>query len=289
MEEIIDKLKRLGLTEYQSKALAALLKGGEMPATQIATAAGVPITKLYSILEALSDMGLIVVSLSRPKLYRVIDVKLMINQLVKRQEAVLQVLQQEKEGLIRELTGKQKQSKSQPARVQYFGSSEAMWNEMCKMALRAKHTLRACADTIAWSECIAIGTPLKAWHTAVVKKHVESYNLSPAETGAAIESEKEYGTKALKLGLDIVRYYLTGRVHDRSIDPKLLLHSFIVRDEEEVAFALKNENNETCSGILIVDRQLAQGMAQYFDQLFKLGKPFNQLEIVKSLVKIFKH
>jgi hypothetical protein len=69
------------------------------------------------------------------------------------------------------------------------------------------------------------------------------------------------------------------------ISPKLILHTFVIFDDKEVAFALKNETNEICGGILVADTALAQGMAQYFDHLFKLGRPYNQAETAKQVIK----
>ena len=56
---IINSLKRLGLTEYESKAYIALLEHGEADALEISRRSGVPRTRIYDILSRLESNGFI--------------------------------------------------------------------------------------------------------------------------------------------------------------------------------------------------------------------------------------
>jgi sugar-specific transcriptional regulator TrmB len=53
MESVVEKLQRVGLTEYEAKAYLALLGMHLSTATKIAEKASVPRTKIYSVLESL--------------------------------------------------------------------------------------------------------------------------------------------------------------------------------------------------------------------------------------------
>ncbi len=60
-------LRELGLSPYESKVLAYLtLSRGQVKASDLSRATGVPRTKVYSALESLEDLGLVRISPTRP-------------------------------------------------------------------------------------------------------------------------------------------------------------------------------------------------------------------------------
>ncbi len=60
----------MGLNEYQASALTHLLFLGEIKATTLSKASGVPSARVYGVLDELSKMGLITVRPGRPTLYK---------------------------------------------------------------------------------------------------------------------------------------------------------------------------------------------------------------------------
>ena len=63
------QLTNMGLNEYQASALAHLLFLGEIKATILSKASGVPNARIYGVLDELSQKGLIIVRPGRPALY----------------------------------------------------------------------------------------------------------------------------------------------------------------------------------------------------------------------------
>lgn len=57
MNEIIQQLKKLGFTEYESKVFVAVLKGNLMSASEIADAAGIRRTEVYAFLKSFVEKG----------------------------------------------------------------------------------------------------------------------------------------------------------------------------------------------------------------------------------------
>ncbi len=72
MESVIDKLKKVGLTEYEAKVYLALLNTHLSTATQAAEKSGVPRTKIYFVLESLKDKGWVKVYSGVPLLFKAI-------------------------------------------------------------------------------------------------------------------------------------------------------------------------------------------------------------------------
>lgn len=71
--EPAEKLRQLGLTEYESQAYLVLIQGTKMNAEEVANKANIPIPRVYGVLESLRDLGLIVILEGRPKKFEIIS------------------------------------------------------------------------------------------------------------------------------------------------------------------------------------------------------------------------
>lgn len=72
-ESIVEGLKKLGLTEYEAKAYAALVGLGEATAREIHEASRVPRTRIYDILRDLAEKGFVEFISGSPTYYRVVE------------------------------------------------------------------------------------------------------------------------------------------------------------------------------------------------------------------------
>ncbi len=72
-ESIVEGLKKLGLTEYEARAYAALVGLGEATAREIHEASGVPRTRIYDILRDLAEKGFVEFIQGSPTYYRVVE------------------------------------------------------------------------------------------------------------------------------------------------------------------------------------------------------------------------
>ena len=69
VEEVKNLLIKMGLNVYQSSVLAFLLLLGEAKATTLSRASGVPVARVYDVLDELVRMGLVRVRPGRPAFY----------------------------------------------------------------------------------------------------------------------------------------------------------------------------------------------------------------------------
>ncbi len=72
MEGVVEKLRQVGLTEYEAKVYLALLNTHLNTATQVSEKSGVPRTKIYSVLEALKNKGWVRVYSGVPLLFKAV-------------------------------------------------------------------------------------------------------------------------------------------------------------------------------------------------------------------------
>ena len=71
--EPAEKLRQLGLTEYETQAYLVLVEGSQMSAEEIARNANIPIPRVYGVLDSLRNLGLIVIIEGRPKKFEIIS------------------------------------------------------------------------------------------------------------------------------------------------------------------------------------------------------------------------
>jgi sugar-specific transcriptional regulator TrmB len=73
MNNVVEKLLQLGLTEYEAKTYTALLNTHLCTATQASEKSGVPRTRIYQVLESLQRKGWIRVYSGVPLLFKAIE------------------------------------------------------------------------------------------------------------------------------------------------------------------------------------------------------------------------
>ncbi|MCW4044187.1 MAG: hypothetical protein NWE94_01555 [Candidatus Bathyarchaeota archaeon] len=73
MESVVEKLRQIGLAEYEAKAYLALLNTHLSTATRVSERSGVPRTKIYVVLESLRDKGWVRVYSGVPLLFKAVE------------------------------------------------------------------------------------------------------------------------------------------------------------------------------------------------------------------------
>jgi sugar-specific transcriptional regulator TrmB len=66
-------LRRIGLTEYETKSYIALLTYGSMPGRAVADKSGVPPTRVFDALKSLSDKGFVSITSEKPMMFQAIE------------------------------------------------------------------------------------------------------------------------------------------------------------------------------------------------------------------------
>ena len=73
MEELVERLVRLGLREYEARVYAALVITGPAKASEIARESGVPRPRVYDVLKRLHERGFVEVSEGSPAYFRALE------------------------------------------------------------------------------------------------------------------------------------------------------------------------------------------------------------------------
>ncbi len=83
-KEILEFLEFLGIRGYEGKAYLALLSLGEATAPKIASKAGIPLPRVYDVLDSLASKGLVEVRAGRPRVYRAVPPQIALNYYVRK-------------------------------------------------------------------------------------------------------------------------------------------------------------------------------------------------------------
>jgi len=75
LETTLQKLRQIGLTEYEAQAYFALVQGSQMSAEEVAAKADIPLPRVYGVLDSLRGLGLIVILKGRPKKFEILSPK----------------------------------------------------------------------------------------------------------------------------------------------------------------------------------------------------------------------
>jgi sugar-specific transcriptional regulator TrmB len=73
MMSVVEKLQKVGLTEYEAKAYVGLLNDHLSTATKLSEKSGVPRTRIYSVLESLAQKGWVRIYSGIPLLFKAVD------------------------------------------------------------------------------------------------------------------------------------------------------------------------------------------------------------------------
>ncbi len=82
-ETILKYLELLGIKGYEGKAYLTLLRMGEATAPRIATKSGIPLPRIYDVLENLCIKGLVEIKAGRPKKYQALPPSIALTRYVK--------------------------------------------------------------------------------------------------------------------------------------------------------------------------------------------------------------
>ena len=95
VERVIDRFKQLGLTDYQSRVLYALLKKKSCKISDIASNSGVPNTRVYDVVNQLIEKKFVIKISDKPKTYRVRNVDQVLDTLLQEKTDEIQKIKED--------------------------------------------------------------------------------------------------------------------------------------------------------------------------------------------------
>ncbi|MCA1814507.1 MAG: hypothetical protein LC624_11255, partial [Halobacteriales archaeon] len=128
-------LRELGLTEYQAKAYAALLRLGKGTAAQVANVTDVPRNKLYPVMQQLNALGLVETSLGEAQVFRPLPLDRFLDERLRALRTTAEQLQEGRAALLQLFRAAPGEADVAPAGYRLFHGRANMLDQL-RLALR---------------------------------------------------------------------------------------------------------------------------------------------------------
>jgi len=241
---MIEDLKRIGLTEYEAKVYLALIKLRNATGGQISKESKVPHGKTYESLISLSEKRLITIIPVEPKMFKLIEPKRGLENLVNAKASSLQETE--------------KTILSQIEKIKYLPKEETFKKLEVYSGVKKQFEIATEMIASARKQILIVSRGEKVPNSILqATKRFTDKGADFKIIVYEIEGNSEWLRKFKEVGMKL-RYLKTGEF------------TIIIKDREEVLLVIKNPKNlEDRTVTRFRDRAIAEAMAVYFETIWK--------------------
>jgi sugar-specific transcriptional regulator TrmB len=254
---LLEDLKTIGLTEYESKVYIALLINGPMSGNDTHRASGVPHGKTYNTLERLQERGLVNILTEKPKVFKAVDPNIVIQDMLDKRLNKFQELNKTLPAKLESM--KRSRLKKEPIseKIQFVcEESDAMFNRLYRTSKKTLRRIYTCEEQHYERVKIIDG---------LIKKGVKVQFLVTKITEKGLEWSKEDAQKGIE-----VRYYPVENIR------------LNIKDDSEVIITILNPKDPKDKIYLYAQSDgLAKAMNFYFDYIWQQARPITNIKQLK--------
>ncbi len=247
---MIEKLRKLGLSPYESKCYLALVRHGNLLGKDIAQKSGVPPTSIYRNLETLQKRGLVQIVQKEPLVYQAVEPEIALPAYVNSQKEELENIQKE---TITELSSIKKTGviEKQEEVLEVYSGREQSYKLGKKLIHQSKKEFLLIGRGTKQSILDLIHSLKSAVKREVICKFIITTH---DENKDLIEELKNSG---IKIKYNPLRGF-----------------SLLVKDREESQIIIKDDKLKEERIILnIKNKDLSEAHAHYFDSIWRKSTP----------------
>jgi len=247
-----EKLREVGLTEYETRAYLTLLRNGIQTGREVAAKSKVPPTRVFDALHSLVDKGLVSRIKEKPMLFKAIKPEIGLKDLFERKLEQIKKIEFESIKTLKEIKKEQKIKPMIHEKLEVVLGFEKMYSYFVKMTTRAKKEVHI----------FSVGEEIP-YSVKLVAKKLIARGLIPKLIVTKCDSENKHILRErIKEGWDLKYYLGVGDFTFSVIDKKLSMINVRNPDKKEERISIFFE----IPGI-------AKALADYFDSIWKLAKP----------------
>jgi len=269
LNEPINQLLSLGLTEYESRGYLAMLEKQSSTASDLAKLSGIPRTRIYDILEKLAQSGMCIELLGKEKKYQAVAPDIALQRLLEHQKAEFVIKEKLVGNLSSSLKEKYQQGLSNDNPLDYI----ELLRDPRHMAARVMHLVASAKKEI----LVFVKPPFTNPKKALERQNDESIKAA----------ENKIDCRALYEIVDDreERQWMFGQI-DRSVRSgekariiEKLPIKMVVVDECKVVFAMEDYHKirHQQTSLLIEHHALAQSLKILFESLWQNGRDYHEL------------
>ncbi|MBI4168274.1 MAG: TrmB family transcriptional regulator [Candidatus Aenigmarchaeota archaeon] len=274
-DSIVESFQELGFTGYQARVLAALYGRSNLTGAQVAQLSGVPVTKIYGVLDQLGSLGVVFYSPQRPKKYQAAEPDEIISIIIDRKQSEIKKLRDQGKqtlaGLKKAFTADRSMAGD---KVLFFPSNESVWNAGAVGVWKdAKTNAVSFGSKEVWLD--GLYNHPKFWEAATrsMNKGVQHRSLVPRTMANDAANILKNSNKAALVALSHENF------HTRVVADEPLHYGGMAADEKILGFAFQDpKTNKVTSGIRINDSQVTKSfLERYFYPVWNNGQDYESL------------
>lgn len=247
----MDKLKEIGLNEYEVKAYMALIRYGTQTGKDVAKHSEVPPTRVFDTLRSLADKGLVSIVKEKPMLFKAIEPEDGVKTLFEKKIDSLKSLEKEVISSLKEVERKPIEKPKIEEKVTVLLGFQKMYEYSLKKIEKAEKQVLifSVGEEIPYSMKIAI--------RRLTKRVSDVRFIATKYDEENMHVLKEFST----FGWKMKHYPSTGE------------YTFMVTDKKIVMINVRDPNRpEDRISIFFENPELAKSLAEYFDALWNKSK-----------------
>ena len=192
----------LGMSEYESKTLASLIKIGKGNPREISSDSGVPQNKLYNIIKKFISLGILETIPSEPKKYQLININNFIREKIKEKKENLKLLEKSSRNI------RLAEEKEEQAVFTLIKGQKAVMNKLAEQNIKVeKEILGVQRNWKYWGEGIramekAVKKGVKVKHIGIINEETEKRAYEWKKIGCKIRKYNDkFGDYPLRFSI----------------------------------------------------------------------------------------
>jgi sugar-specific transcriptional regulator TrmB len=268
--EVVSLFQKLGLTEYESKTISAMVRRNEATAQQISDIAEVPITKIYSVLTSLENQGLIKCTFERPKKFKMLQPSQIVDLVLKRKKAEVKDL----EKTVSKYVGYLEEEYQNASPISH---KESVW-VIPNRELLAEEAVAYVGETKESSFFMA----RHLCNEIFKSKSSSNVFLKNAERGTKFQiiMSRENPINWDKMSEPAIKFLASDNVSIRSLNEKSMPQGVMYFDNKIVAFGIRKNGNRVSKSLVIQNDLVAQSVRDYLNTMW------NSSEHIENEIRI---
>jgi sugar-specific transcriptional regulator TrmB len=252
-------LKKLGLTEYETKVYTILSNLKKAKAKEISDLSKVPQSKIYEVLMNLSNKGLVNIIYSKPKWFQATPPSIAIKKLLKQKEDQINLLKTYENSVINEIISKQYNINKDKFKVEMFFGRDTYIQIGTELIKSSQKRCYIMVNRIAFPNVIKMLSSLhsKKCDVKILVRQIDKSNA-------------EYLMKLIRCGIQIKKHRISGI-------------KMMISDEQGGICVMNPRNPSSYTSMILQGKEFSDALASFYSVLWDNAEKLSIGELKKLL------
>ncbi|MFH1424382.1 MAG: helix-turn-helix domain-containing protein [archaeon] len=289
MTEVNQYLQKLGLNDYQSRALATLFDYPDSDAKELSDESGIPYTKIYEVLDSLEHRSLVKYTMGKPKRYRALEPKSVFDTLLDQQLKQAKELKEQEHEILKnfKFSDEERTEVSLTPKAWILPNKEAVYKQVEQSLVNSKKTIETIStkdNTMpAFTTLPLLKAMVGAAKRGVKGRYLLTDDMRVGDIASALLKKKQFTSAKL-----LLQYLTSKNIEIRLFPPEAIHHVYMIFDSNTIGMAMQETEGGVNRGMLIQEPRIATVMRDYWETMWDKAEPMGGKWVreLKSKIKV---